>query len=97
MFVDTSGLIWTVGPTRSKSATTADPSSTVPFPALGDVRPRRDRGAVRVQRQPLGHHLAGAEWAGRGQLVVQSTGSMPEDVSTFAVNDALKTYRADSR
>jgi hypothetical protein len=93
MFVDTSGLIWTVGTDTFEVRYNADPSSTVPFQPLSGMYGRVGIAA------PFAYNVSryGITWLARngpdgGNSIVLSKGSTPEDVSTYAVNDALKTY-----
>lgn len=96
-FVDTSGLIWTVGRDSFEVRYNGDPSATQPFVPLSGMYGRVGIAA------PNAYNVSrsGIVWLARngpegGLSVVQSTGGMPEDVSTFAVNDALAKYLRDS-
>jgi hypothetical protein len=92
-FVDLSGLIWTIGADSFEVRYNGDPSSTQPFVPLSGMYGRVGIAA------PFAYNVSryGITWLARngpegGISIVLSKGGAPDDVSTYAVNEALKGY-----
>lgn len=97
MFVDPNGLIWTIGPDTFEVRWNGDPSSTQPFVPLSGLYGRVGIAA------PFAFNVSrlGITWLARngpegGISIVLTNGTSPEDVSTYAVNDAIAGYLRDS-
>lgn len=96
MFVDQSGLVWMVG-TETFEVRYNSGVGTQPFVPLSGLLGRPGI----VAPFAFGVSRAGVFWVGRseegGASVVSSKGGAPVDISTYAVNTALRGYRRTSK
>lgn len=93
MFVDSNSLIWMVGDETFEVWYDANPSSTQPWAPLSGLT-----GQFGIA-SPFAYGVgpSGLYWLSTGRSggaqIVQTAGSKPQGVSTYAVNAALSNYR----
>jgi hypothetical protein len=93
MFVDPSGLAWMVGYDTFEVWSLSNPASTQPFAPLSGLL-----GAFGIAA-PFAYGVSGLgmQWLSRstagGATVVSTRGSVPQLVSSYAVNTAIGNYR----
>lgn len=97
MFVDQNSLAWMLGDESFEVWNLSNPSSTQPFAPLSGLNGRFGI----VAPFAYGVSSAGGFWLSRSQeggaQMVQSRGSSPQSVGTYAVNTAIAGYRRTSK